>query len=71
MFANTAIVVMHKGEQWMADRLILFLSAIWLGVVVAVGYIGTKALVGGDTTPAQALSEAYGIATDLGWRRGE
>ena len=51
--------------RWWTKALIL--SAIWLSVVIAVGYIHTEFLIG-VTTPAQdeAISETYGMAAGFG-----
>jgi hypothetical protein len=46
----------------------LIFSVIWLGVVVAVGYIHTEVFLVGQITPArdEAISEAYGMAAGFG-----
>jgi hypothetical protein len=52
--------------QWWTKRLVF--SVIWLGIVVAVAYIHTEVLLGGNITPAQdeAISQMYGIAAGFG-----
>jgi hypothetical protein len=52
--------------QWWTKGLIL--SAIWLGVLIVVGYVHTEVFLAGETTQAQdeAISEAYGIAAGFG-----
>jgi hypothetical protein len=55
-----------KEMQWWAKGLIL--SIIWLGIVIAVGYIHTEVFLAGAITQAQdeAISETYGIAAGIG-----
>jgi hypothetical protein len=52
--------------QWWTKGLIF--SAIWLGVVIAVGYVHTEVFLAGETTQAQveAISETDGIAAGFG-----
>ena len=56
--------------RWWTKALIfsVIFSAIWFGVVVAVGYVHTEVFLAGQITPAQeeAISEAYGMAAGFG-----
>jgi len=55
-----------RRMQWWAKALVF--SLIWLGVVVAVGYLHTDVLLAGQITPAldKAISEAYGSVAASG-----
>jgi hypothetical protein len=59
----------HAGRlrmQWWTKGFVL--SAIWLCVVMAVGYVHTEVFLSGEITQAQdeVISETYGIAAGFG-----